>query len=321
MATFFESSRYKRKPTDLTNKRNTRKELEGIGTTSNNDVSDSANQPNSRANPESSVNGTPNTQDAYDVNQMEHDGAPSINEDPPVLRRSDRNRRPPEQLIDIMMTEIEENSSDIKGEIFCMSTMFPHDNQSEIEHPLLAFKSATSDPDTIYYHQVRGQEDWPQFERAMQQEMDGQMEDGNYSIIHRSLVPRDKSVLPAVWAMKRKRDIRTGEVKKWKARLNIDGSRMKHGVHYDETYAPVASWHSIRLILAMAAAYKWHTVQLDYVLAYTQAPVEREIYMECPKGFEIEGITENKDYVLKLNGTTYGQKQAGKCGLTICRMD
>jgi hypothetical protein len=67
------------------------------------------------------------------------------------------------------------------------------------------------------------------------------MADGNYTLMLRSQVPRDRSILPSVWAMKRKRDIRTGKVKKWKARLNIDGSRMKYGVHYDQTYAPVAS--------------------------------------------------------------------------------
>ena len=87
--------------------------------------------------------------------------------------------------------------------------------------------------------------------------------------------------------MKRKRDIKTNKVKKWKARLNIDGSRMKPGVHYDQTYSPVVSWSSIRLLLTLAAIHNWHTEQLDDVLAYPQAPVEREIYIKIPKGFEM----------------------------------
>ena len=41
--------------------------------------------------------------------------------------------------------------------------------------------------------------------------------------------------------MKRKRNIRIQEVKKYKARLNIDGSKMIKGIDYNETYAPVAS--------------------------------------------------------------------------------
>jgi len=42
---------------------------------------------------------------------------------------------------------------------------------------------------------------------------------------------------------------------------------MKEGVHYDETYAPVASWNSIRMLLTLSAVHGWHTKQIDYVLA------------------------------------------------------
>jgi hypothetical protein len=67
----------------------------------------------------------------------------------------------------------------------------------------------------------------------------------------RNDVPKGETILPAVWQMKRKRDIKIQAIKKWKARLNIDGSRMKDGVHYDEIYAPMASWKSVRMMLAM----------------------------------------------------------------------
>lgn len=110
--------------------------------------------------------------------------------------------------------------------------------------------------------------------------------------------------------MKRKRDIRTRKVKKYKARLNIDGSKMRHGEHYEETYAPVAKWNSIRLILTLSALHGWHTAQLDYVMAFPQAPVQREIYMNVPKGFDIGG-EDPKKYVLKILRNVYGAKDAG----------
>jgi hypothetical protein len=257
-------------------------------------------------------NGTPLAQvEGQEPGQRELDGAPPTSSEAQGLRRSTRVTKAPERLINVMLAEADE-AARIPGELLCLNTLFPYDNEGDIAHPLLAFKSAVSDPDTMYYHQARKEEDWPDFERAMQEEMDGQLEDGNYSVVLRNQVPAGKSVLPAVWAMKRKRDIRTGQVKKWKARLNIDGSKMKPGIHYDQTYAPVASWMSIRLVLAMAATFKWHTVQLDYVLAYTQAPVERELYMEIPRGYEVGGSKATKDYVLKLHGNIYGQKQAGR---------
>jgi hypothetical protein len=98
--------------------------------------------------------------------------------------------------------------------------------------------------------------------------------------------------------MKRKRRVKTREVYKWKARLAFDGSRQVEGVHYDQTYAPVASWETIRLLLAMVLRNGWKTRQLDYVLAFPQAPAERELYMKIPKGIKVE--TE-EEYVLRVD--------------------
>ena len=127
----------------------------------------------------------------------------------------------------------------------------------------------------------------------MQKEVEDQVANGNFSIVHKSEVPKGGTVLPAVWQMKRKRDIRTRTIKKWKARLNIDGSRMQKDVHYEHTYSPVASWNSIRMLLIMTAVHGWHTKQLDYVLAFPQAPVEKELYMKIPRGFEVKGVSNN----------------------------
>ena len=97
---------------------------------------------------------------------------------------------------------------------------------------------------------------------------------------------------------------------KWKARLTIDGSKQKYGIHYWETYAPVVTWPAIRLFLVLSIVLKWHTRQLDFVLAYTQADVETDLYMEIPKGFQVEG--DRKRHTLKLIKNLYGQKQAGR---------
>jgi hypothetical protein len=86
---------------------------------------------------------------------------------------------------------------------------------------------------------------------------------------------------------------------------------MKKGVHYWDTYAPVASWNLIRLLLATKAMHEWHTTQLDSVLAFPQAPVEGVLYMSIPKGFEVGG-KKTQYFVLQLHKNMYGQKQAGR---------
>jgi Reverse transcriptase (RNA-dependent DNA polymerase) len=231
-----------------------------------------------------------------------------------VTTRSGRRSKAAPRYIEAMLaeatiTECKENSRQIEGEIFCLEAMFP-DARIEQANPLLAFKS-TVDPDTMYMYEAMRQPDRQQFKDAMVKEVSDQMANGNFSIVQHTSVPEGDPIMPTVWQMKRKRDILTRTIKKWKARLNIDGSRMVKGVHYEESYSPVASWNSIRTMLLLAAQYKWHTVQLDYVLAFPQAPIEQTLYMEVPKGFEIEGH-DWKDHVLKLHRNVYGSKNAGR---------
>jgi hypothetical protein len=177
------------------------------------------------------------------------------------------------------------------------------------QHPMLAF-AASADPDTMYYHEAMREPDRGEFIKAMQKEVKSHTENEVWELVPRSSVPPGTKILPAVWAMKRKRRIATREVYKWKARLNIDGSKQEEGVNFWETFSPVASWAAIRMVLITTLIHGWYTKQIDFVLAYTQADVECELYMAIPKGFEMEGDTQ--DYVLKLKKNLFGQKQAGR---------
>ena len=87
---------------------------------------------------------------------------------------------------------------------------------------------------------------------------------------------------------------------------------MREGEDYNKTYAPVASRMSIRLLLTFVVAFGWETQQVDYVAAYTQAPIDCDMYMEFPRGFKVPGDVDRKDVVLKLHRNLYGQKQAGR---------
>ena len=158
--------------------------------------------------------------------------------------------------------------------------------------------------------------DADRFREAMAKEWDDQDNNNNFTITPISDVPEGESILPAVWQMRRKREVSTGKIKKYKARMNLDGSRMKKGIDYDLTYAPVVRWSSIRLTLILSLLNDWHTVQLDYVHAFPQAPIEKEMFMKIPAGIQIkEG--NNKDYVLKMHRNIYGQRQAGR----VCRIN
>ena len=203
-------------------------------------------------------------------------------------RRSTRQRKTVQRLIEAMQAELQDQP--LPGELFSFSAVFPEEHANCLldADPLLAF-AASNDPDVMYLHEAMRQPDRKQFLEAMQREVEGQTKNGNWSIIPRIAVPKGSTILPAVWAMRRKRRIDTREVYKWKARLNIDGSKQTKGLNYWETYAPVATWPSIRFIMVQTLLHGWHTRQIHYVQAYPQADIEVDLYMQIPKGFEIKG--------------------------------
>ena len=84
---------------------------------------------------------------------------------------------------------------------------------------------------------------------------------------------------------------------------------MKQGIYYDHYNTPAVSWSSIRMLLIMTSAQSWYTKQLDYVIAFPQAPVERELYTKTPKGVDLEGKL-SYDHVLNIHRNIYGQKNA-----------
>jgi hypothetical protein len=183
-----------------------------------------------------------------------------------------------------------------------------YDIQERMEQPL-SFVASTN-PDVMYMDQAMKEPDSEQFQLAMLKEVKAHTDNGHWTIVRRDAVPDGVDILPAVWAMRRKRRIMTGEPYKWKARLNVHGGKQVHGINYWETYAPVIAWTTIRLYLIMALLNKKKTRQIDFVLAYPQADIECDLYMEIPRGFEFHG--SRKTHCLLLNKNLYGQKQAGR---------
>ncbi len=57
--------------------------------------------------------------------------------------------------------------------------------------------------------------------------------------------------------------------------------------------------------------FNWALCQVDFVMAYPQAPIEMDMYMELPTGIHTKH-GNSKDHILKLLANIYGQKQAGR---------
>ena len=181
--------------------------------------------------------------------------------------------------------------------------------QKSLEDPI-AF-AASSNPDILYWDQAMRAHDRDKFIEAVGIELDGHEKMGNYEPIPLREVPKGAKLIDMVWSMRRKRRINTQEVYKWKARLNVHGGQQEHGVHYWDTYAPVVTWQTVRLFLVLSLLLGWQSRQLDFVMAYPQAPAEMPLYMRLPKGYKHRGMTR-KTHALKLICNVYGRKQAGR---------
>jgi Reverse transcriptase (RNA-dependent DNA polymerase) len=150
----------------------------------------------------------------------------------------------------------------------------------------------------MYLHQAMKEPNREQFN--MLKVVKDQTENKNFTIVSQDSIPANEPVMLTVWQMKQKQDIITRQVKKWKARLNINGSKMIKGIHFQQSYSLVATWTSIRTMLILAAQHKQHTRQINYVLAFPQASIEHTLYMEILKGFELKDGHDQQNYVLKL---------------------
>ena len=82
---------------------------------------------------------------------------------------------------------------------------------------------ATTNKDTLYYHEVIKASDRDEFLNAMQNKFDSHVNKNHYKLIDRDKVPDGEDVLDALRSMKIKRDIITNEIYKYKSRLNIHG--------------------------------------------------------------------------------------------------
>ncbi|CAI7814208.1 unnamed protein product, partial [Closterium sp. NIES-53] len=87
--------------------------------------------------------------------------------------------------------------------------------------------------------------------------------------------------------------------------LVVKGFTQVAGVDYEETYAPVGSYVTARVLLAIAAALDLDLMQLDVKNAFLHGMLDRDLYMEQPSYYE-----DGTPCVCKLVKSLYGLKQS-----------
>jgi hypothetical protein len=118
--------------------------------------------------------------------------------------------------------------------------------------------------------------------------------------------PKNKSVVSSKWIYKIKHVV-DGNIENYKARFVARGFSQKEGVDYDETFAPVACYTSIRAVMSIATQMGWRIHQMDVKTTFLNGKIEEEVYLEQPLGFEVH---TRASHVCRLKKALYGLKQA-----------
>ena len=125
-------------------------------------------------------------------------------------------------------------------------------------------------------------------------------------LLNRRNPPKDKNIVVSRWVytLKYKQD---GSYE-YKARFVAKSYSQIYGKDYKETFAPTTNMASIRLLLQAAVQYDLFIHNMDVKSAYLNDPLNYEIYVDPPKGFE----GKNGNYVWKLRKSLYRLKQSNR---------
>ena len=156
------------------------------------------------------------------------------------------------------------------------------------------------EPTTL--HEAKVSPEWPQWRGALKLEMDGQIARGVWKVVDR---PKGKTVLGTKTVFKRKVG-QDGRVEKYKCRFVAKGFRQIKGIHYQESSSPTPTQSSIRMALAVMALLDWEGRQLDVEMAFLEADVTEELYVELPDGYR-----DSPNQVGRRQKAMYGLMHAG----------
>ena len=145
-----------------------------------------------------------------------------------------------------------------------------------------------SGEEPLSYSEVAQEEVWRQ---AMREEM---MAIDRNNTLELEIPPPICSPIGLKWIFKLKKNPQ-GEVIKHKARLVVKGYSQRKGIDYEELFATVVRFETIRILIALAALKGWKIHHLDVKSAFLNGEINEVIHVKQPEGFLVKG---KEGYVL-----------------------
>ena len=142
-----------------------------------------------------------------------------------------------------------------------------------------------------------------EWNQAMNEEMEALKKNDTWEM---GPLPIGKKVVGSRWVFTIKYHS-DGSIARYKARSVAKGYTQSYGIDYIETFASVAKLNTIRVLVAIAATYRWELYQYDVKNAFLHGELEEEVYMSPPPGYV---LSNNPSDVCHLKKSLYGLKQS-----------
>ncbi|RVX12033.1 Retrovirus-related Pol polyprotein from transposon TNT 1-94 [Vitis vinifera] len=141
-------------------------------------------------------------------------------------------------------------------------------------------ESGMMEDDPINFQQAVKSSNSHKWIKAMNEEYKSMQDNKVWELVP---LPVGTKPIGCKWIFKTKRDS-NGNVERYKARLVAKGFTQKEGIDFKETFSPVSTKDSFRIIMALVAHYDLELHQMDVKTAFLNGDIDETIYMDCHKG-------------------------------------
>ncbi|RVX04411.1 Retrovirus-related Pol polyprotein from transposon TNT 1-94 [Vitis vinifera] len=132
----------------------------------------------------------------------------------------------------------------------------------------------------------------------MKEEMKSMKDNGVWDLVE---LPKCIKPIGCKWIFKTKQNSK-GNIARYKARLVAKCFTQKEDIDYNETFSPISSNDSFRIIMALVAHYDLKLHQMDVKTVFLNGNIDETIYMVQPENFE---SNDSKQLVI----TSFGFKE------------
>ena len=142
-------------------------------------------------------------------------------------------------------------------------------------------ENAEEKPDPLTLEEAQRNDEWPQWETALQAEYNSLKKHkvfGEYSHTLNTRPVGHKLIFT------KKHDAQ-GRVLRFKVRLVAQGFSQRLGIDFDSTYSPVMDASTFRYLLGFSVQFSLQTLMLDVVTAYLHGPLETQLFLKPPSSF------------------------------------